>query len=81
MDKANKPRILFTDNATNFVLEAFGKEVGEDGLVVDRESKEPILTNEGVELEASRFGGLKKGSEIFIKDDLNSIMNLVDGNI
>lgn len=81
MSNERAPRILFTESAIPLILEAFGKEVDENGFVVDSETKEPIHTNEDVMLEASRFGGLKKGSEIFMKDDLNSIMNLADGKI
>jgi hypothetical protein len=80
MKKNDTPKILFTNSATSLILEAFKKHE-EEGLIIDSVTNEPILTNEHVELEVSRLGGIKKGSEIFIKDDINSIMNLVKGNI
>ena len=72
------PKLLFTPKSLPFILEAFGKSINEDGLIVDSNG-EPVLTPEGEVVEASKFGGLKKGSEIFIKEDLYSIMNLADG--
>ena len=72
------PKMLFTAKALPFILEAFGKSINEDGLIVD-ENGEPVLTPEGDIIHYSKFGGLKKGSEIFIKDDLYSIMNLSEG--
>lgn len=80
MNKSDKPKLLFNDSATSLILEAFGK-YEEDGLIMDRSTGEPVLTNENIELEQSRLGGIKKGSEIFIKDDLYSIMSLVKGDI
>lgn len=76
----NKPKLLFTEKALPLILEAFDKSISADGLIVDSNG-EPVLTPDGEVIEASRFGGLKKGSEIFIKDDLYSIMNLSEGKI
>lgn len=75
---AATPKILFTPDALPFILKAFNKSINEDQLIVD-ENGEPVLTPEGEIIHASKFGGLKKGSEIFIKDDLYSIMNLSEG--
>lgn len=75
---ATTPKMLFTTDALPFILEAFGKSINEDGLIID-EQGEPVFTPEGENIHFSKFGGLKKGSEIFIKDDLYSIMNLAEG--
>lgn len=72
------PKLLFSPQALPFILEAFEKSINEDGLIVDSNG-EPVLTPEGEEIGASNFCGLKKGSLIFIKDDLYSIMNLAEG--
>lgn len=76
----SKPKLLFTEKALPLILEAFGKSINAEGLIVDSNG-EPVLTPDGEIIEASKFGGLKKGSEIFIKDDLFSIMNLSEGKI
>lgn len=73
------PKLLFTHKAMPLILEAFGKSVNEDGLIIESSTGEPVLTPEGEVIPASNFGGLKKGSEIFIKDDLLSIINLAEG--
>lgn len=77
--KNEAPKLLFTERSLPFILKAFGKEINEDGLIIEIETKEPVLTPEGEEININEFGGLKKGSDIFLKNDLFSIMNLADG--
>lgn len=79
MKAENNQTLLFTDKSLPLILEAFGKEINEDGFIIESATKEIVLSPEGEEIEAKKFGGIKKGSEIFIKNDLYSIMNLVDG--
>ncbi len=74
-----KPKLLFTEKSLPLILEAFGKSINEDGIIIETATGEPVLTPEGEEIEAKKFGGLKRGSEIFIKDDLFAIMNLTEG--
>lgn len=74
-----KPKLLFTDAALPLVLEAFGKSIDPNGIIVETSTGDPVLTPEGETIEASKFGGIKKGSEIFMKDDLFSIMKLTEG--
>lgn len=74
-----KARILFTQKGLPYILEIFGKSINEDGIIIETSTLEPIATPEGEELEAKRFGALKKGSEKFIKDDLYSIIQLSEG--
>lgn len=79
MKTGANPKLLFTDGALPLILEAFGKKINEDGFIIEAATGELVLTPEGEEIEAKNFAGIKKGSEIFIKDDLYSIMNLVEG--
>ena len=74
-----KPKLLFTEKSLPLILEAFGKSINKEGIIIETSTGEPVLTPEGEEIEAKKFGGLKKGSEIFIKDDLFAIMNLTEG--
>ena len=74
-----QPKILFTKKSLPYILEAFGKTINDDGIIIDAATKEPIQTPDGEFIEANKFGGLKKGSEIFLKDDLYSIMKLAEG--
>lgn len=79
MTTSNTPKILFTEAALPFLLEAFGKSINDDGLIIETSTGEAVLTPDGEEITAANFGGLKKGSEIFIKSDLLSIMKLAEG--
>ena len=79
MKTGSTPKLLFTDKALPLILEAFGKSINEDGFIIEAASGEIVLTPDGEEIEARNFGAIKKGSEIFIKDDLFSIMNLAEG--
>jgi hypothetical protein len=80
MKSSSTAKLCFTKEALPYILEAFGKSIDENGLIIESATGEPVLTPEGEEIAASNFGGIKKGSEIFIKDDLYSIMNLAEGN-
>lgn len=80
MKAGSNARMLFTPEALPYILNAFGKSIDDNGLIIETATGEPVLTPEGEEIAASKFGGIKKGSEIFIKDDLYSIMNLAEGN-
>lgn len=79
MKAGSIPKLLFTDKALPLILEAFGKSINDNGLIIENSTNELVYTPEGEEIEAKKFGGLKRGSEIFIKDDLYSIMNLAEG--
>lgn len=75
----NKPKLLFTERSLHLILEAFGKSINEDGFIIDSTTKELIETPDGDTIKHTEFGGMKKGSEIFIKEDLHSIINLTEG--
>ena len=77
--KPARKKIIFTEKATPFILAAFGKTINEDGIIIETATQEPVLTPDGEEIKAANFGAIKKGSQIFIKDDLYSIMNLAEG--
>lgn len=61
-----------------FILQAIGKEVDEEGYVIDSETKERALLPSGEELLFKDFAGAKKGSEIFIKSDITSLVEYVN---
>ena len=64
-------KLLFSDRALPLILEAFGKSISEDGLIVESNG-EPVLTPDGEEIRAHDFGGIRGGA--FLKDDLYSII-------
>lgn len=73
-----KPRIVFDDNAKKDILEMFGKQIKEDGAIIEKANPEQqVLTPGGEEITIDNFGGIKKGSEIFIKKDVVSLLRLL----
>jgi hypothetical protein len=79
MKNNHKKRIIFTRSSLPLILKAFGKEANEAGIIVDSQTKEPIHTPEGDEITKDSFGGITKGSVIFLKKDLLTAIKLAEG--
>ena len=76
--KINKT-ITFDKSAKNFVLDAFDKSVDKDGYIVEKKNpNQRVIAQDGQEVESDKFAGIKKGSQVFIKSDLLSIIKLSD---
>lgn len=74
-----KKIITFEKDAKLEVLEAFNKTIDENSYIVEKSNTaQKVLTIDGEELALKDFAGIRKGSAIFIKSDLVSIINLVD---
>ena len=56
----------------------FGKEINKDGFIVESNSNELVLTTQGETIKANELGGITKRG--FYKNDLHSIMELVENN-
>ena len=69
--------ITFNDSAKNFILDAFGKSI-KDNFIVEKNNQQRVLDRFGEEITVDDFAGIKKGSEVFIKSDLVSLMRLCD---
>jgi len=72
------PQLTFTEDATEFILEGFGKTVDEEGFIIEQESGERVLTPAGEEIEADDLGGIANGSEIFVEDNFASVVDYVE---
>jgi hypothetical protein len=69
--------IVFDKNARREVLDLLDKRVDDEGIIVEKEDPNVhVLAFDGTELTLDEFGGVKKGSEVFIKNDLVSLMRL-----
>ena len=77
--QAKQPKLTFSPKALPLLLKAFGKAVNEKGVIIDTETGDPILTPEGEEITNDNFGGIKKGSFIFLKEDLLTAIKLTEG--
>lgn len=71
--------IIFEASAKEEILSFFDKTVDDDGFIVEKEdTTQRVITPEGEEVTLEEFAGIRKGSEIFIKSDLPSLINLID---
>jgi hypothetical protein len=71
--------ITFEKSAKKVILSFFDKVVDDEGFIVEKDDmNQRVITPEGEEITLEEFGGIRKGSEIFIKSDLPSVFELVD---
>lgn len=71
--------LTFEKTARKFILESFNKTTDEEGYIVEKSNpKQRVLSPDGDVIKESEFAGVKKGSEVFIKSDLLSIIKLSD---
>ena len=65
----------FDASARNFILDAFGKSVDKEKYVVEKSNpSQRVLTPKGEEFRARQFAGVRKGSEVYIKSDIASLI-------
>lgn len=69
--------LTFDKSVKKEILEFLNKAIDEDGFIVEKENpKQKVLTFDGEEITEEEFGGIQRGSEVFIKDDIVSLMRL-----
>lgn len=66
--------ITFDESSKTLILKVFGKDVDEQGFIVESLSGIRVLSPDGDEVHIDDFAGIKKGSEIFITKDLPSLL-------
>ena len=77
--KRKRIKVLFDSSVKNQILDIFDKEVDSQGYIKEKsKSAEHILTQSGEEIKRDRFAGIRKGSEIFLKSDLPTYLELAD---
>lgn len=70
-------KITYDKALTNIVLDAFDKTINDEGSLVEKsDNTQKVMTRDGSEVNLSNFGGVKKGSEIFVSSNLVSMMDL-----
>lgn len=71
--------ITFDKSVREFIFDTFDKTLDKEGFLVEKDNlNQKVLTPEGLEIKEDEFGGVKKGSEVYIKSDLPSIIKLSD---
>ncbi|MFP4656583.1 MAG: hypothetical protein ACLFNK_03305 [Candidatus Woesearchaeota archaeon] len=72
-----KVKLTFDSSARKDILSFFNKEVDTEGKIVESDTKEEVVSPDG-EVYENEFAGIKKGSEIFLKNDIISLMRLAE---
>lgn len=70
----NMQVITFEKNFQNQILDLFDKKV-KSNVIVEKKTEEPVLTEGGKTVSETEFAGIRNGSEIFIKNDISSLIN------
>ena len=70
--------ITFDKSATSFILEAFGKTVDKNGFLIEKETRDYVLSRHGEHIQVSEFGGIAKGSELYLKSDVASMIDFIE---
>ena len=71
------PKFIFNKSAKSYILKLLNKKV-KDGIIVDADTEEPVISQDGEVIRLEEFAGVKKGSEIYIKNDVVSLIKLYD---
>jgi hypothetical protein len=76
----NPVKVTFDDKVKKDVLDLLNKDVDGDGFIVEKDNPtQRVLTVEGEEITLEELGGVQKGSEVFIKKDVVSLMRISKG--
>ena len=71
--------ITFDKSDASFILEAFGKTVNKEGYLVEIETGDYVLSrNNGEHILLDEFGGIAKGSELYLKSDIASMIDFIE---
>lgn len=71
-------QITFDESARAFILDAFNKTV-RDGFVVEKSKPtEKVITPRGDEIPVQEFAGVRKGSAVFVKNDIVSLVEAAE---
>ena len=69
--------ITFDISAKKQILAYFDKMI-KDKFIIEKNSKDKVLSFDGNEILSKEFGGIVIGSEIYIKSDIDSIVKLIE---
>lgn len=70
-------QITFDKSSKKEILEFLNKEVDSEGFIIEKDNvSQRVLTFDGEEISIEEFGGMQKGSEVFIKNDIIALLRL-----
>jgi len=70
-------QLTFSESARDDILDLYGKSIDSEGFIVEKDNpNQRVLTPNGEEIHFKEWGGIRKGSEAFIKNDAFSLIEL-----
>lgn len=73
-----KNAVTFDSDLKDYVLSVFGKKTDKDGYVVDKALPSQRALDEGVPVLAKDFAGVRRGSVLFFRADVTSLLKVAD---
>jgi hypothetical protein len=71
--------ITFDAASKQEILSFFGKKIDDEGYIIEADNPtQRVITPDGENITLEEFAGIRKGSEIYIKSDLPSLIELID---
>lgn len=71
--------ITFDSSSKEFILNAFNKGIDSDGFIVDKTNENKrVPAIDGSDITIDDFAGVAKGSEVYVKSDIGSLIELCD---
>lgn len=77
--KFQEGTITFDVSLKEEMLSCFGKTIDDEGYIVEKDHPDQrVITLDGNPITLEEFAGIRKGSEIYLKSDLPSLIELLD---
>lgn len=73
------PEIVIEEERLDYVLESFGYEIGEDDIIINAETQEPVPSTSGEPIRKDQLGMLGHGSVKLVKDDISELTSFLRG--
>lgn len=71
-------KIVFDKTLTGEVLKSFNKIADKEDYIVDQNTGQRVLSEDGEEIRVEEFAGIVPGSEIYLKSDIISLIKYVE---
>lgn len=73
------PNIVFEESRADYLLDLFDKTEDEEGYIVDPETDQRVTSpDDGQPIKTEELGVVGRGSEIFVRDEVDSIVEFVN---
>lgn len=67
------PEIVIERERIEYVLDAFGYDVNDDGFIVDSDTRTPVESTSGNPIRKNELGMAGNGSVDFVEDDISAL--------